>query len=141
MHCVVTKYSTPRLTWARFLPKLLSMTAKPPGVHVVTTTRAYKGKTYRSHLLRRSYREDGEVKKETLANLTPLCDQVVEFIRRGLRGEQLVSVDEVFQVVENGSPRHGGVEAVLLAMKRLGFERLIASRPSRREHARQGRVR
>jgi len=107
------------------------MTAKPPGVHVVTTTRAYKGKTYRSHLLRRSYREDGEVKKETLANLTPLGDQVVEFIRRGLRGEQLVSVDEVFQVVENGSPRHGGVEAVLLAMKRLGFERLIASRPSR----------
>ena len=107
------------------------MTGKPPGVHVVTTTRTYKGKTYRSHLLRRSYREDGEVKKETLANLTALGDQVVDLIRRALRGEQLVSVDEVFQVVENGSPRHGDVEAVLLTMKRLGFERLVASRPSR----------
>ena len=106
------------------------MNGKPPGVHVVTTSRTYKGKTYRSHLLRRSYRDGGQVKKETLANLTPLGDRVVDFIRRGLRGEELVSVNELFQVVENGSPRHGHVEAVLLTMKRLGFEQLIASRAS-----------
>lgn len=104
------------------------MSDKAGGRHVVTTTRTYKGKTYRSHLLRRSYREDGQVKKETLANLTPLGDEVVGVIRRALRGEKLVSVDEVFKVVEDGSPRHGDVEAVLLTMKRLGFEGLIASR-------------
>ena len=48
------------------------MTSKYHGVHVVTTTRRYKGKTYHSHLLRRSYREGDKVKKETVANLTKL---------------------------------------------------------------------
>jgi len=107
------------------------MKAKSPSMHVVTTRRTYKGNTYRSHLLRRSYRKDGEVKKETLANLTPLGDDIVEIIRRALRGDTLISIDEAFHIIENGSPRHGDVEAVLLAMKRLGFERLISAQQSR----------
>lgn len=34
--------------------------------HVVTTTRTYKGKVYRTHLLRRSFRDGGAVKNEKL---------------------------------------------------------------------------
>jgi len=41
-------------------------------VHVATTRREYKGKTYTSHLLRRTFREDGKVKHETLGNLSHL---------------------------------------------------------------------
>ncbi len=41
-------------------------------VHVAITRRHYKGKTYEAALLRRSYREDGKVKNETLANLSHL---------------------------------------------------------------------
>ena len=96
---------------------------------MVTTTRRYKGKTYRSHLLRRSYREDGKVKKETVANLTSLGDDLVTLIRRALRGDHVAAADEVFEVV--ASPHHGHVQAVLLAMRRLGFQDLVASRPSR----------
>ena len=105
------------------------MEPKSRSIHVVTTSRAYKGKTYRSHLLRRSYREDGKVKKETVANITKLGDEIVEVIRRALHGERLVPAEDVFDVLR--SPHHGHVHAVLAAMKQLGFESLIASRPSR----------
>jgi len=101
-------------------------------VHVVTTERHYKGKTYRSHLLRRSYRENGEVKKETVANLTSLGDEIVSLIRKSLRGEQVTDVTEAFEVV--ASPHHGHVKAVISAMRRLGFENIIASRPSRQRN-------
>ncbi len=105
------------------------MNAKNRGVHVVTTSRSYKGKTYRNHLLRRSYRENGKVKKETVANLTRLGDGIVELIRRALHGEDMVPASELFDVLR--SPHHGHVDAVLTAVKRLGLEILIASRPSR----------
>ncbi len=103
--------------------------AKAPGIHVVTTTRHYKGRVYHSHLLRRSYREGGKVKKETVANLTRLGDDIVGLIRTALRGEHLVVAEEVFEVEH--SRHHGHVAAVLEAMKRLGFEGLLAARPSR----------
>jgi len=64
-------------------------------VHVVTTTRRYKGRVYSTHLLRRSYREDGKVKNETLGNLSHLPDSVIELIRRALRGETLLPADEL----------------------------------------------
>ena len=105
------------------------MSRRGVAVHVVTTTRRYKGKTYRSHLLRRSYREDGKVKKETVANLTSLGDDVVNLIRKALRGDHVASVDELFEAV--ASPHHGHVRAVLLAMRRLGFQDIVASRSSR----------
>jgi transposase len=100
-----------------------------PRAHVVTTTRKHKGKIYRSHLLRRSYRDGDKVRKETIANLTPLGDHVVEIVRAALRGKELVPVDQVFDVIK--SSHHGHVQAVLNTMNRLGFEKLIASRPSR----------
>ena len=100
-----------------------------PGVHVVTTERRYKGKVYRSHLLRRSYREGGKVKKQTVANLTSLGEDVVNVIRQALRGNQVAPVESLFEAV--ASPHHGHVEAVMRAIKRLGFDNLIASRPSR----------
>jgi len=39
---------------------------------VATTRRHYKGQVYEAHLLRRSYREDGKVKNETLGNISHL---------------------------------------------------------------------
>ena len=97
--------------------------------HVVTITRKYKRKTYRSHLLRRSYREKGKVKKETIANLTPLGDEIVELIRRALRGQKLMTVEDVFSV---GSSRlHGHVDAVYETMKRIGLAGLLESKKSK----------
>ena len=82
-------------------------------------------------LLREGYREGGKVKNRTLANLSKLPAEAIEAIKRVLKGEKLVSTDELFEIVENGSPAHGNVEAVLTTMRRLGFARLLCSRSSR----------
>jgi transposase len=81
-------------------------------------------------LLRESYRENGKVKSRTLANLSSLPTQAIDILRRSLKGEKLISTD-AFEIVEDGSPAHGHVDAVMTAMKRLEFSRLICSRPSR----------
>ncbi len=108
---------------------MLGMSRSNAAVHVVTTERTYKGKTYRSHLLRHSYREDGKVKNRTVANLTSLGDEIVDLVRGALRGKRFTEVTEAFEVVD--SPQHGHVKAVMSAMRRLGFQDLLASRPSR----------
>jgi transposase len=102
--------------------------AKRQSVHVVTTESRRKGKVYRAHLLRRSFREGGKVKKETVANLTPLGDEVVELLRSVLRGKKMAPVEELFESIR--SPHHGHVHAVRIAMRRLGFDKLIASKRS-----------
>jgi hypothetical protein len=80
-------------------------------------------------LLRESYREGTRVRKRTLANLSALSAEQVEAIRRTLKGERLVPVADLFEIVH--SRHHGHVQAVRAAIHRLGFESLIASRPSR----------
>ena len=81
-------------------------------------------------LLRESYREHGKVKNRTLANLSSLPPHSIDILRRSLKGENLVSTD-AFEIVENGSPAHGHVDAVMTAMRRLDFSSLICSRRSR----------
>ena len=81
-------------------------------------------------LLRESYREEGKVKSRTLANLSKLPPQSIDVLRRSLKDENLVSTD-AFEIVEDGSPAHGHVDAVMTAMRRLDFSRLISSRHSR----------
>lgn len=80
-------------------------------------------------LLRESVREGAKIQKRTLANLSALSMQQVESIRRVLKGENLVAVAERFEIV--ASALHGHVEAVLMAMKHLGFVDLVSSRPCR----------
>lgn len=80
-------------------------------------------------LLRESYRDGKTVRKRTLANLSALPMDQVDAIRRILKGEKLHAVDDVFETVS--SLQHGHVKAVLAAMEKLGFDKLLASRPSR----------
>ncbi len=105
------------------------MPARTGSAHVVTTTRKYKDRVYRTHLLRRSYREGGSVKNETLGNLSHLPDELVEIIRRSLQGETFVPLAQAFEI--SRSRAHGHVDAVATAMQRLGFASLIASKPCR----------
>jgi hypothetical protein len=50
-------------------------------VHVATIESRQGGKVYLTHLLRRTYREGGKVKHETLGNISHLPDHVIEMIR------------------------------------------------------------
>jgi transposase len=105
------------------------MAARTGTAHVVTTTRRYKNRVYRTHLLRRSYREDGVVKNETLGNLSHLPDALIEIIRRTLQGESFVPATQALEIIR--SRAHGHVQAVAAAMQRLGLSTVVASKPSR----------
>jgi transposase len=96
---------------------------------VATTRRHYKGKVYETALLRRSYREGGKVKHETLGNLSHLPAHLIELVRRGLAGETFVPAGEEFRI-ERSLP-HGHVAAVLGTARRLGLERLLGRERSR----------
>jgi transposase len=82
-----------------------------------------------AYLLRESVREGKRVRKRTLANLSSLPIEQIEAIRRILKGERLGPVEDGLEVVR--SRAHGHVAAVLTAMRRLGFAKLIDARPSR----------
>ena len=105
------------------------MPARTGPVHVVTTKRAYKDKVYCTHLLRRSYREDGKVKNETLGNLSHLPESLVDMIRCSLQGQTFVPLGDAFQITR--SRTHGHVRAISSAMQRLGLASLIGSTPCR----------
>ena len=104
------------------------MPARRGAVHVATTKRVYKGKTYVTHLLRRSIRKGNTVIHETLGNLSHLPEHLIEIIKRSLKGETFVPAAEAFRTTRTHP--HGHVEAVLTMIRKLGLEELIASKPS-----------
>ena len=104
------------------------MPSRNGAVHVATTRRTYKGKVYETHLLRRSYREDGKVKHQTLGNLSHLPPDLIDTIRRRLRGQQPNEAGQ-WDIVR--TLPHGHVAAVLGTLRDLGVDKLLASRPSR----------
>ena len=80
-------------------------------------------------LLRESYREGAKVHKRTLANLSSLSLAQVEAMRAVLRGEELRPIAQCFEITASRS--HGHVQAIIVAMQRLGFASLIAAKPGR----------
>ena len=106
------------------------MSSKQGKLRVETVRKKVKGKVYTSVLLRRSFRKDGKVQHETLGNLTRLPPDVIEFIKRRLRGElDADAPHSTFEIIR--SLPHGNVAAVLQTAKQLGLEGLLASRPCR----------
>src|SRR6266545_4519085 len=102
-------------------------------MHVATTRRHYKGKVYQTHLLRRSYRQDGKVKHETLANLSHLPAEAIELVRRTLKGETFVAAADASQVTR--SLPHGHVALVWQAARQLGLPGLLGPRGRLRDLA------
>lgn len=80
-------------------------------------------------LLRESFREGTKVRTRTLANLSSLTPGQIDGIRRVLRGDELFGAGGPVRKVRDQS--HGAVDAVLLAIRKLGLERLIDREPSR----------
>ena len=74
-------------------------------MHIVINKSQHGKKIYNSVLLRESYRENGKVKKRTIANLSACSDEEVAAIRLALQNknnlESLINVDKDV-VVEQG---------------------------------------
>jgi len=104
------------------------MPKRGSAVHVSTHRRHYVGKDgverdYETHLLRRSYREDGKVKNETVANLSHLPADLIEMIRASLAGQAFVPAAAVATVARTRP--HGHVAAVHAEAKALGLPALL----------------
>jgi hypothetical protein len=98
-------------------------------MHVVRVVSRQKGREYTSVLLRNSYREDGKVKKQTLANLSHLPAATIDVIERSLRGEHFIGAADTLEI--RRSLPHGHVVAVLGTLRALDLPRLLDRRPSR----------
>jgi hypothetical protein len=80
-------------------------------------------RVYQRHLLRRSYRDGGKVRKETLANLSHLPEDAIEAVRLVLAGKSVVDADGGVEVTR--SLGHGHVAAVHAQARVLGFPGLL----------------
>src|SRR5436190_1292499 len=104
------------------------MTRRAGAMHV-ETSRSHQvlkdgtERVYQRHLLRRSYREAGKVRKETLANLSHLPDEAIEAVRMVLAGRTVIDADGGVEVTR--SLPHGHVAAVHAMARRLGFPALL----------------
>jgi hypothetical protein len=78
---------------------------------------------YSSAYLRRTYREAGQVKNETVANLSALPEQVIDLIDAGLKGQQLVPAGEAVSITR--SLPHGHVASVHAMARQLGLPALL----------------
>lgn len=105
------------------------MSKRSGAVHVARVVRKYKDREYVSHLLRRTYREDGKIKHDTLGNISSLPDETIELIRGSLGGTSYLVADENITVAR--SLPHGHVAAVGAMAKKLKLAELLG--PSSRE--------
>jgi hypothetical protein len=80
-------------------------------------------------LLRESFRQDGHVRKRTLANISDWPAEQIESLRRVLKGERFPSEGGGLEIKR--SLPHGHVAAVVGTMRKLGLAQLIDTTPSR----------
>ena len=104
------------------------MVARSSAMHVARNRRTYVAKSgeqrvYESVLVRRTYREGGKVRHETLANLSALPAEAVAAIEATLKGERLVPAGQAVTIT--GSLPHGHVAAVHAMAAKLGLPALL----------------
>src|SRR5579859_3268352 len=104
------------------------MAARSGAMHVARNKRTYVAKSgeqrvYESVLVRRTYRDGGKVKHETLANLSALPEEAVAAIEATLRGQRLVPATDAVTIA--GSLPHGHVAAVHAMAVKLGLPALL----------------
>jgi hypothetical protein len=105
------------------------MTRTSGKVHVVRVSKTGyvdkqgRRKDYSSAYLRRTYREAGKVKNETVANLSALPGHVIDLIDAGLKGQQLVPAAGAVTITR--SLPHGHVAAVAAMAAKLGLPALL----------------
>jgi len=107
-------------------------------MHVARNKRTYVAKSgerrvYESVLVRRTYREGGKVRHETLANLSALPAEAVTAIEATLKGERLVPAGRAVAIT--GSLPHGHVAAVHAMAVKLGLPALLGPAGRQRDLA------
>jgi hypothetical protein len=106
------------------------MTEHPTAMHVVRVRSSHTDKQgrerqYESRLLRRTWRDGGTVRNETLANLSKMPDHIVDAVEAALKGQMLVPAGEAPAVTVARSLPHGHAAAVHAMACKLGLPALL----------------
>src|SRR6266581_7545935 len=105
------------------------MLEQPTAMHVVRiksrhTDKQGRERVYESRLLRRTWRDGGTVRNETLANLSKMPDRIVDAVEAALKGQALVPAGEASVSIARSLP-HGHVAAVHAMARTLGLPALL----------------
>ena len=114
------------------------MTRQDGAVHVARVVRKYQTKDGQerqsvSHLLRRSFRQEGKIRHETLGNVSALPDVALDALRASLAGETLVAAGSSFELTR--ALPHGHLAAVSVMAKTLGLRELLGPAGKERDIA------
>ncbi len=86
-------------------------------------------------LLRESWRENGKVRKRTVANLSGLPDHIIDALQAALKGQSIPAeegiVDPEKAISIHDSRLHGHVATIHAVLKKSGLLSMIDSKPSR----------
>ncbi|MDD4868550.1 MAG: IS1634 family transposase [Mycobacterium sp.] len=102
--------------------------AKVRNTHV---TGSGEKRCYESVYLRRTFRQDGKVRNETVANLSGLPAETIAAIEATLKGQALVVAGSEFETTR--SLPHGDVAAVAAMARQLGMSALLGPRSRSRD--------
>jgi hypothetical protein len=114
------------------------MGQQPSAMHVARirgshVDRRGRRRDYESRYLRRTFRDGGKVRHETLANLSGLPEQAVDAIEAALKGTPLVPAGQAVTIT--ASLPHGHVAAVHAMAARLGLPALLGPAGRQRDLA------
>jgi hypothetical protein len=117
---------------------MTGVAGQPTAMHVARIKSGYTGKDgrrreYESAYLRRTYRDGGTVRHETLANLSGLGEPTVALIEAALKGAPLVPAGQAMTITR--SLPHGHVAAVHAMAARLGLPALLGPAGPQRDLA------
>ena len=114
------------------------MAGQPTAMHVARIRSGYTDKQgrrreYESAYLRRTWRDGGKVRHETLANLSGLGEQTVALIEAALKGVPLVAAGQAMTITR--SLPHGHVAAVHAMAAKLSLPALLGPAGPQRDLA------
>src|ERR1700680_168072 len=115
-----------------------TMVARGGAMHVTLNRRTYVARSgeqrvYESVLVRRTYRDGGKVRHETLANLSALPADGMSAIETTWKGERLVPAGQAVTIT--ASLPHGHVAAVHAMAVKLGLPSLLGPACAERDLA------
>jgi Transposase DDE domain len=115
------------------------MMEQPTAMHVVRiksrhTDKQGRERQYESRLLRRTYRDGGKIRNETLANLSKMPDRIVDAVEAALKGEVLVPAGQAAASIARSLP-HGHVAAAYAMARKLGMPGLLGPAGRQRDLA------
>jgi len=117
---------------------MAGMAGQPTAMHVARIKSGYTGKDgrrreYESAYLRRTWRDGGTVRHETLASLSGLGGPTVALIEAALKGAPLVAAGQAMTIAR--SLPHGHVAAVHAMAAKLGLPALLGPAGPQRDLA------